>query len=78
MQALAVEDDGDIGIDTGHTLMRRSTQASQRTSHFFFVKVDPDPEVDSCVVLHSRVSAALAWCLQSLQTISEFPMGARA
>ena len=68
VQAFAVEDDRDTWIGSGYTLMRRSTQASQRTSHFFFVEVDPDPEVDSCVVLQSRVSAALAWCFQSLQT----------
>ena len=60
VQALAVEDDRDIWIDSGHTLMRRSTEASPRTSRFFFVKGDPDPEVDSRVVLQSRVSAALA------------------
>ena len=78
VQALACEDDRDIWIDSGHTLLRRSMQVSRRTSHFFFVSVDPDPGVGSRVVLQSRVSAAHAWCCQSLQTISEFPKGARA
>ena len=41
------------------------------------VKVDPDPEVDSRVVLQSRVSAALPWCFfLSLQTMSDVPFEA--
>ena len=82
VQAFAVEDDSGsraFSAIFGSTVgTRRCLRKLVKELHTLFVKVHPDLEVDSRVVLQCRVSAALAWCFQSTQTNSEFPIGARA
>jgi len=47
-------------FDSGYMFMRQSTEAFGIISHIFSVKVDSDPEVESCPALQSRDFTALA------------------
>ena len=62
-----------VHVDSAAASMRRSTEASQRASYSIFVKGDPDPEVDSRVILQSRVSAALPWSVSIAPDYLEGP-----